>query len=565
MALNVSKGPYVHSNYYNFHRMNMQHLVEGKEGGSPTLDMRINQLERIRDQLKSAAESFLGSKSVEEASQEIFKPGHVFTQIGMDITRSTLLRDAMDSSQHRIDKDLVQGMFGDSVIKLVQEKEGQIAKFTLKGVADAIANFMDKDGFYDLSGADQKGRVKEILQPSFDFLEVEVGEEIGRHLGNKERIREIFQDDLRRGLGKKGLLPKKGDPLDRGWEYFKSEFEKELKNRKIAYDRTAADEYLERVEKEIRKIKRRNLKTGSQVAGVLGEQWMVAVNNSYSGSTFQIDVIGDMKESEVRDLEGEMSQATIHKNLSSLSYSDYYLILGNKKVRVQAKNYMKPQELYDIAKLDEKTIKQQMTLVSNKSLDKLLERLDEKGSFAQLNLDQLMYTIANEIWFSRNEEMIFRGKAVPFSHYFNQSVFQRELGAALVNYLGVIVGENLEVHANLSNIFYAINNRVLYPTYRIVEGIILTLKGIETDDARLSFRLETSYEGFGTVKEFYKEKRDAVGGSFKLSQGETYSYTDDNLLGVGIAKGRTIISNYKVGRINFDIDLDTLLTSAYGF
>ena len=322
--------------------------------------------------------------------------------------------------------------------------------------------------------------------------------------------------------------------------------------------------------------------TQADASGALGEIATEVLVNADPSKDVSIRVIGSLSEEKIRK---DTSHPPIKKGFENLtkfnsenvqSYSDYWLERGQHRVRVQSKNYMAAGDAF-FRKKEKGDFKLPVTIESGGLMLDLIKDLQkrEAGVFQAYDEEELSYIVANEVFFHTRAARD-TGKKRPF----NTEEIMKELGLAVANLLGIMAVESVDVETNVnistSNIFYAINNRVLVPTYKIIDNFI-KLFNDELEKVN-TISITPIWSGIEytpkTAGVFYRWKQEAVtgqrswGGNVK-SVGEGFRKGDtrysEPLLSVGTAMGRSIMGSFSIAGIKLNINLDAVFSSAYGF
>lgn len=230
----------------------------------------------------------------------------------------------------------------------------------------------------------------------------------------------------------------------------------------------------------------------------------------------QMDFIGDMSENDVREkLEGSFNAKLQNwHGLDKQSYSDFILYVGEKPIRVQAKNYLGIQEAI-LNKEDR--LMQLNALGSAKSLEEFMGMINSSTTrVTEIPEEELRYIMANEIWFqlagswiggkdrsgsTKTERIQQRG--------YGSTILDTFLSNSLTAYIGVQLDDKAMVVPELSNLFYLVNNMKLVPTYAIVDQILEGFRNFEKSATKL--RVKIGKPGVTADAEgYYKSKLSAA-------------------------------------------------------
>lgn len=559
------KAPYVHSNIYNFHSQVEGGFLDTRTvHGQKRLNKQIAEIRHLRNQLKSAADDFLGGLTPQQASNQLLNNPRTYSKIALEILRSEKMRQSLIiGNQYNIQS--VKNFFGNNnklqnrLIEIINTND--LATISAEELADEIMESMGGyQIFLNLSGAQQRQELGKIFTGK--AAEKRIREKMKRKARSETgKIKQVIIDLI----NESALRTIKTNSLDQSFSYFSRTFLDKVRGEKIVYKNGQTPQnYLISVRQNIMGLK--DYKDRSNAAGALGEKWLRAVTISDTAAGFDIEVVSGENEegATLKDLE----RMVTHHKLSAPSQTDLIITnsINQKKVRVQAKNYM--DVLNKIITLD-KNIPLLAKIQEEVGFLELLQRLKEtpSGIFLSDNdLRGIAYLVANELWFnmkgSYGEE---RGRNLTSTTGGLSYVIQQInnlMTNALANFIGVTIDESLTVHGEASNIFFLFSNSVLIPTYMLLDGIIAQLKNYENQIASLKVTLKRSgiKWAYSNAKKFHDAKRDSVD---RLDSSRNYQ--DEALVAVGRAQGQNIISSLNISRVNLKIDLHTLLTSAWSF
>ena len=565
MALMDLKAPYVHSNIYNFHSQIEGSFLDTRTvHGQKRLNKQITEIQHLRNQLKSAADDFLGGLTPQQASNQLLNNPRTYSKIALEILRSEKMRQSLIiGNQYNIQS--VKNFFSNNnklqnrLIEIINTND--LATISAEALADEIMESMGGyQIFLNLSGEQQRQELGKVFTGK--AAEKRIREKMKRKARSETgKIKQVIISLIKESA----LRTTKANSLDQSFSYFSRTFLDKVREEKIVYQNgQTPQDYLNSVRQNI--VGLRDYKDRSNAAGALGEEWLRAVTISDTAVGFDIEVVGGGNEEGaiLKDLE----RMVTHHKLSAQSQTDLIITnsINQKKARVQAKNYM--DVLNKIITLD-KNIPLLAKIQEETGFLKLLQRL--KGtpggiSLSDNDLRGIAYLVANELWFNmKGSYGERRGRNLTSTTGGLSYVIQQInnlMTNALVNFIGVTIDESLTVHSEASNIFFLFSNSVLIPTYMLLDGIIAQLKNYEKQIASLKVTLKRSgiKWAYSNAKKFHDAKRDSVD-RLDLSR----NYQDEALVAVGRAQGQNIMSSLNISRVNLKIDLHTLLTSAWSF
>lgn len=553
MALNVSDGPYVHSNIYNFHSSMASNFLNSIDNGKGqrALEAQIAEIERVRNKLKEATDSFLMGKTPQQASTELLNRENTYSGIGLEILRTSKMRDSL-MADNMLDVSSLQEKIPTVIFDQIDLDIMSLDTATEIVYRSLPKGFMGKEA----TMASQIKTLEDIFSPS---MEQEIRSEIkGKLRSENGKIRKVIGDLIQKSGAKKIDSSSRVTSL----AYFKQEFLRRTKDLKVSYEGQTPEDYLEEVERQL--VNFLNVSNKGNASGILGEQWMKAVTvaDSQKGLIVDIELTGNLNEGE--GALAQMEKLVSHHQLKTQSQTDFIIVNQNgQKARVQAKNYM---EINDALFDENESIIPNYRLQSERKFLTLMNALVETGTgLADEDVQAMSYLLANELWFSTHNSGPGGKRKLTGEKTGVSGVVARVdqfISKAMVNFLGITIDQSFDVRANASNLFYSFNNRLLVPTYMILDGIIENLKDVKNQLASLHLTVKRSGLdwAFHSAEGFYAAKREAVG---QLDPARNYS--DSELVEVGVSQGNKVINSLQVSNVGLKIDIQTLLSSAYGF
>ena len=109
-----------------------------------------------------------------------------------------------------------------------------------------------------------------------------------------------------------------------------------------------------------------------------------------------------------------------------------------------------------------------------------------------------------------------------------------------------------------SNVFFVLDNAVLYPTYLIIEAIQKQLQAVEIGIAKLSVTLDTNFD-MPDATNFKQQKDDAKDPDWNW--GQEYG---EGVLAVGRNEGQNILNSAQISRVNLVLNVNQILQDVYG-
>lgn len=562
MSLN---DPYVHSNIYNFHSQIAGSFLDiTSTQGEERLNRQIAEIQHLRNQLKSAADDFLGGLTPQQASNQLLNNPRTYSKIALEILRSEKMRQSLIVG-NQYNAQSVQSFFNNDKLKnriLEIVNDNDLQTIAIDALVDEIIESMGGyQIFLNLSGVQQRQELGKIFTGK--AAERRIQEKMRKKARSETgKIKKVIIELINESR----LRTTKSNSLDQSFAYFSRTFLNNIKEEKIVYQNgQTPQDYLNLIHQNIIGLK--DYQDKSNAAGALGEEWLRAVIISDTATGFNIEVVGGETEENGTILK-DLEKMVTHHKMSAQSQTDLIITnsINQKKVRVQAKNYM--DVLNKMIDVDE-NIPLLAKIQEETNFLRLLERLRGTAGGVSLSdneLSGIAYLVANELWFNmkgsygEGEGRRLSSNAGGLSYAIQQ--INNLITSALVNFIGITIDENLTIHNEASNIFFLFSNSVLIPCYMLLDGIIAQLKNYETQIASLKVTLKRNgiNWAYNNVEKFYNAKKEAVG---KLDPARHYQ--DEALLNVGKAQGQNIMSSLNISRINLKIDLHTLLTSAWNF
>ncbi len=474
MGFASSNGPYLHSNPYNFRTAVGQSLKQETSFNLKDITETINNLTKIEDELKAAADSFLSDwhGDYKQASKDLFLGGDEDT---FDIKK-----------QFR--KIAIDVMNTPTFINLIQENSVRdykhtfiplLRKYGLKGIEDSINSNTSIEELVDTI-------MNQIVTPGKSTRIDLTGD-------SKAIIRELLNDQERQfAKNKKSLVKQLTIELEKKtkkisntkvFNFFKKEFLDRVPNDYY----NIAEEYLKKIRPLfVKRLDKITTIDFSNISGEIGENLVLSIlGDNEFGLTFYD--IGDLSEEEMlkeinkwaNDLNLDSSQ--LQKNLKNgeakKSGTDWIIV--NKKgqmIRAQVKNSASIAE--EIREKGSKGFPQTIKLqdkISYKTLKYNLQTYNGAGGMDSTDWVNLEYLMANVLWI-RHSGGVTQDKGKDYSSGVSGIIplIERILAKEIGYFLGVSlekVDDNIATIIGASNVFFVIDDVLLYPTYKIIAAI----------------------------------------------------------------------------------------------
>lgn len=567
MALGTYEAPYVHSNLINLNAQLTGNLDSSSEKYKEEINNQIEELKKIKEVLKTEADAFLDGKTPEEVMKEIRENGAIFQQIGIEVLNSPEILNVLRKTEIKYQNKTLNKIFGEKLPITIAN--GLVSE---KQLIDEISTYiMTEMNFGTKTRSQQIDFLGELFSGLEKGLPPQVLKTYKRALTSKDgKIKKIIKTLLRSGA-KKGIGPSLNKSVF--YKTFEDKFRQILRSKDIVVDLTQLDDYLNNVKLGFKNIKWTD--DYNQRLGTLGEDAFAVVINSETNSSMNItiEVVGNLNEEEIyNNFKGKVQGKMINYR-SEDRFSQTDLLMTNKSgktVRVQSKNLQKAYQAF----VEGKNIPGFASLDGDKKYLDLIAQLQVSpmSSLSKSDLNNLSYLLANEVWFRSHKSIGGSGRSKYKAHGISKSgtmsnvagmvtdIFSKEIK----NFLGYAIDESMVVKkpAINANSFFLISNKILLPTYTIIEDLIQQLNKEQTKISRFKVSIKMPGDiGLPKSTTFYKNKADSVGGTLIKNGG----YEDANLLREGQNVGQKIIDNLSFNNIGISFDINTLLSSSYVF
>lgn len=569
-----SMGPYIHEKAYHF-RKDVSNQLVGSDNNKTISNIleASSRLSSMISTLRSEAMVFLEpwGGDYKLASKEIFNP-------------------TTNNNGNNYKSQLNQILNSMWFIETVKRRKSKREALDEKGAAEAqkiLVSFGINSSLDELLGNNRADLIKLIISS----------------IHQEEDKKQIRLDE---GNLKKGMETLIGKSIEqkyyRNIDTLKKQLEKALEKHfkpQINWEgvfRDVKDEFMrffnddKNAEEFINKIRPSFIKTGeslkttqyANVSGFISENlWPTVINND-STTKIIVQVVGDVDESTLEQgarrfaaqasgkfgLKVASGQITKmgHRNIDKQQSGTDWLITNQngKMVRAQVKNSTQiAQELRQA----EGTHPQPIHLQSEIKYTTLKQNLINysQGPIGGLsNEDWLFvdYLIANMLWI-RAGGAITKDKGGNFSSGVSgiQELINQLLTKEVGYFLGVSLDPNKKTEAintvlSGSNVFFVLDNLLLYPTWMIIESIQKQLVKIGHAVSKIYVRVSSSY--IPTRSEYLEAKnwaKEQDGPWTGWSYGKT-------VLGTGYAYGAFILESTKAN-VNLNINIEQIINEVY--
>lgn len=570
MALTSYNAPYVHSSIYRFNGQFGGSILDTRsDEGKKQLNAQIAELNNLKKILEDEANQFLGGADWRTILTDMGESEKKMREIATDILNTPETVAILSGSKNnytgaRLAKAFPQiaseiFTYVDKTVDLsTKEAVDLISKIILNSMPSSVNNFEAWKNIFVGKISDGKGEFEKKFTEQIK----------GKLTSEKGKIRKIVQQVL------KSRTRSSSKEKTQFINFFETEFRRRARDELTFVEESDIENYLSMVIAEFRKLKS-NVFTGeaSSMLGKLGEDFLAITMNGTNTLTFYVTgMLSEEKMLKDKEL-SVLLNGTIktHHKTSADSQTDL-LITNNKTkktIRAQSKNLQAAYQ--SVIDIERSSFPGMAKLQQETSYTGLIEQLRGTGTIHLSNgdLDNLSYLLANEIWFRANPSLGGSGKARGVSN--SSSILGQTAQAVsrfftqeITNFIGITVDNSITVHAekaNSYNSFYLISNKILYPTYLIIENLISQLKQETEKISRLQVTLDTS-KSPGGAEAFYKSKIAAVAPEPLKADG---NYSNGNLVAVGTNKGSEIISSLTIRNIGLQFNIEKLLETSYTF
>lgn len=606
MAISYDGNPYIHSNFFNFtgKAFNNFNFSENNKQPSSVIQDKIQTLQGIKNKLEQETKAFLGRYgTIEELLEKTHQTGDKniddlyiqFRRVSLNILNNYgFYADIKNNLQKRISLEQFEELLGKNLEQNVYSSLDKGETITLKEASSILVeqrineiDFSNKAAYTKQFEKLAKNFPEDIRKSFLKNVENDFNKRYRTSSGKITKdaynlLNKQFKDSFpEEDLGKTAKII--SSVFTRYFNQETNSITKDDESKKIR------KEYLEAVNKIIMSEVPKGRKTGGSLQnlyGIGGEDLTVAIesignnvldftligNYNYDSKEFD-DFLKNRLASKILDLKEKDNYKDYSLKRSGPIYGDILITNKetNKTVIVQSKNWQGLKEKFISWKGENSSsgdpFYQRMNILGRggKGIS-FLELLDlitgEEKILSSFELEELKYILANEAWFNKYGSYK-RGKVVKTTAH--QNILSAALSDIILNYLGLMFDKNLNVIPEISVLFYYINNIKYVPTYEIIDSLIENLKNFKNGlDKHFVTTFTVERAGIPYPKTLYEQKALAL-----AEKGKTFEtpglYKDEELLKVGSKQGAAILNNLKIKTIKFNVDLNTLLTSAYPF
>lgn len=559
-----NEGPYVHSKAYHF-RQDVSNIINTKKLNDPltVLENTSKNLDGLIQTLRGAANDFLvdWDGDYKRASQELFLG--INNQTEKRVTYRGIANKLLNS---RWFIDCVKRHSTENYNK--KEVQQILKDIGLKNTTQAINNANIDTILYNVVDK----HIDTSKNSSRAYLKDESKQIISMILKEEERVFFKNKDSFVRQLKKR--LKKEASSTD--WDKVFTEYKQEflIRVQKAELDSFQGEIFIDKIKskfiEEGKKLKAADL---SNIKGAIGENLEIAIlNNSEVGitaySTGELDEVDLVKYAKKIFPSSDISEMS-HRNVKGRQSGSDWLIENSKGmvVRAQVKNSTDIiEELRDEGGINRPQILKLQDEIYYSSFKKNLQdyRAGKQGGLSEEDWWILDYLIANLVW-------IRAGGAVTKDAGGNYTsgvsgimdLINRMLSQEVGYFLGISLAQGQENSVNAvvggSNIFFVIDNQILYPTWMIVASIKKFLLGVKGYLAKLQITIGTDFQAKYSKSDF-SLKKENIKQTTPLPVGGKYG---DNMLKLGREQGYSILNSLKIGRGNLSIDIDKMLSDVY--
>lgn len=559
MGFASNTGPYLHSKPFNFRRQVGISLKQNQLVSEFHIEEVISNLENMKEPLERQAKVFLSDwgGDYKAASKDIFFGGaSKDTQQPQDKFRKIAIQTINSMSFVRIIQQSVDKALNiDGVVIPILEEYGlkNIEKVVnnVDSIDKLVSNIM-KEYFHN----DAKNKRVDLTGDKKAFIRNLLGDASRQFAKDKNSLKQQLIKACEKRL------------RSLNYDLIYKEFSKLFLERVDKNDRIEAQQFLYNIENDFKKrLKKFKALDDSNVVGEIGENLVLSILNNTEMQLSFFDV-GDLTEEQLIEELDNIARTTGKKHTIKQNHkygkgeksgSDW--IITNKQgqtIRAQVKNSAKfADDLREKGAIGfPQTVKVQDNIYF-KTLKHNLQTYSKNGNLSEDDWANLEYLIANTVWI-RAGGGVTQDKGADYTS--GVSGIQELINNILAQEIGYFLSTSLsEVDdvANVvlggSNIFFVIDEVILYPTYLIIDNIIKQLRHMQGTISRLQVSLGKAEKGWASGMAGEKEK---VQEDVPWQNGQPYS---QQMLEVGKKYGNIIMENLKVNRINLKVDLDTLL------
>lgn len=560
--------PYLHSKPRNFrwqvHNLIKDTALSGNEAADD-LNETIEELRAISKQLKTEAERFLTpwDGDYKKASQELLGT----TQHESKNPYATRLKAILNSEQfltivrqqynYIINEEELQTILGEHGIKLTKtqlEKNSSVEERLTdysKNVVRKIVN----------ANKNSKRTGKRVYLEGFEKLtEFILGEVKQDYFKNSSSL----EKRVLQGLQRRYKIVNWNSVYDELNIIFLSFFPND-KNA-IAFMEKFKPLFFSQT-KKLRAVEKSN------ISGFIQEN-LQASNINAQELQVTVHDLGDLTEDQIIEFAAtldstasQISKMTHRGNSATQSGSDWIMVNSNgMMVRAQVKNSLTLAEEFE----KEGKINAPQTIkvsdgIKYLTLQQNLKDYNKGHGISNDDWAALDYLVANILWIRAGKD-VTKDKGADYKSGVSgiQELIDKLLTKEIGYFLGVTLDFNNQTKAvnaviGGSNIFFVIDGLVLYPTYKLVDNIILQLRSVEKTLAKMHVTLGNDYDAKISVGGLVDKKQNIMKKN-PWKKGEPYG---EEMLATGREYGKNIIASLTISRVNLNININEILQTVY--
>lgn len=584
-----SDDPYVHSNIFNFREEVGSQINDNNKDWQYEINQAVQRLDSLSRALKTEADVFLQPwGDYKTASLDLFGDNSYDDLDGKDryksilnkivnsmefvnFLQSTIKQDG-ERTRQELTKILIEFGFDKKSIDQIL-KSSDILGETSNAIAETIQKINPKQKRINLE--DQK--VKQLVEK---ILNTEISQ---KYFQNK--------DSLAKKISKK--ISKIGQEADwnKAFIWVKDRFLKEAQQSSLELNEARL--FIDNLKGDFIKYgKQFKGYDYSNISGGIGDYLSVSIINH---SSFSVSVYSsaDLDEKELvafadkivektnkkSKAQGADKQGVANKNQikpmgskgakGQYSGTDWLIVNKNgKMVRAQVKNSV--QIIEELRSTEGKTGAPQTLKVQDEvyytTFKQNIQKFGHgKGGLSEQDWLFLDYLITNMLWF-RSVGGVNQNKGSQYKSGLSgiQELVNRLLTKEINYFLGVTTldpidkAEAVEVVLGGSNVFFVIDNKVLYPTYLLIDAISQQLRDLERTIAALYVSFMSI--NAGSAESFYNEKLEIMKNTSSWKPGQPYG---PEMLAKGKEKGQEILQQLKVRRGNLIVNIDEIMSDFF--
>lgn len=480
--------PYVHSGADHFTDNGTISLSE-QIVAQQDIENGIQQLESIRDALKSEADKFLMGMDVNEANAQLLKSPVTYAGIAAELIQNpTVIKSLVVPDRRNVSNKALKNIFekDNSRIskKIISEINLLEEDIPIKDAALIIAKSIgNMEGTLTHTGTRltktfsfSEDAVREIEKMTTDKVFNRLSSSQGKIVNIVEKL-----------LSTSNLVKNSEDiksSVDNFMSVFSDLFLEEVKSKVLIYYKNfTPEQYLKDLRKLLEDAITKDIIDQRNASGIINEDILSAVYKADNTVTLTITATGNQKEQDIIKNFPHLKQMNTFHDANKQSLTD--LVLENKKgmvVRAQAKTSLREYQVKG-----EEQVRILNHLQRSIKLYELLNRLNEMNIFSINNIDDICYAVANALWFNTHISVsgerdtgYFETKRAHYKDLLPEVIdaLNMALARQAPMFLGISLSkteDQIIVDAKGSNIFY-VENGNLVPTYIELDEIIADLR-----------------------------------------------------------------------------------------